>query len=154
MNVVPYLAVCQFNVRCPEPEQLLDIQHKLGAIVGAQNARDDVRFTLSGGFTRPPKTISPGTQLLMDWTRECGDSLNTAVRFRDTGGCCDGNNLAAAGLPNVDTLGVCGANIHTDQEYMLIDSLTERAKLSYKLLKKMASHGDQLIELSSAGKSS
>jgi acetylornithine deacetylase/succinyl-diaminopimelate desuccinylase-like protein len=51
-------------------------------------------------------------------------------------------------------LGVCGANIHTDQEYMLIDSLTERAKLSYKLLKKMASHGDQLIELSSAGKSS
>jgi len=149
VNVVPDLAVCQFNVRCPQPQQLLDIEHKLKAIVGAQNTRDDVRFTLSGGFTRPPKTISPGTQLLMDWTRECGDSLNTAIRFRDTGGCCDGNNLAAAGLPNVDTLGVCGANIHTDQEYMLIDSLTERAKLSYKLLKKIASHGDQLIELNS-----
>lgn len=154
VNVVPDLAVCQFNVRCPEPQQLLDIQHKLGAIVAAQNARDDVRFTLSGGFTRPPKTISPGTQLLMEWTRECGDSLNTAVRFRDTGGCCDGNNLAAAGLPNIDTLGVCGANIHTDQEYMLIDSLTQRAKLSYKLLKKMASHGDQLVELSNAEKAS
>jgi glutamate carboxypeptidase len=154
VNVVPDLAVCQFNVRCPRPEKLLDIQHKLSTIVDAQNAKNDVRFTLSGGFTRPPKTISPGTQLLMDWTRECGESLNTAVRFRDTGGCCDGNNLAAAGLPNVDTLGVCGANIHTDQEYMLIDSLTERAKLSYKLLGKIASHGDQLIELSSAGRAS
>jgi hypothetical protein len=37
---------------------------------------------------------------------------------------------------------------------MLIDSLTQRAKLSYKLLKKMASHGDQLIELSNVEKAS
>lgn len=154
VNVVPDLAVCQFNVRCPQAEQLLDIEQKLDAIVVTQNARDDVQFTLSGGFTRPPKTISQSTQLLMDWTRECGASLNTDIRFRDTGGCCDGNNLAAAGLPNVDTLGVCGANIHTDQEYMLIDSLTERAKLSFKLLGKLASDGDQLIELSHAGRGS
>jgi glutamate carboxypeptidase len=154
LNVVPDLAVCQFNVRCPRPEQLLGIGHKLGVIVEALNTRDDFRFCLSGGFTRPPKTISPGTQLLMDWTRECGGSLNTEIRFRDTGGCCDGNNLAAAGLPNVDTLGVCGANIHTDQEYMLINSLTERSKLSYKLLSKIASHGDQITGLRSLGKAS
>lgn len=149
VNVVPDLAVCQFNVRCPQPAQLEDFDRNLKAIVGEQNARDGIQLTLSGGFTRPPKTLSKSTQLLMDWTRQCGASLATSIQFRDTGGCCDGNNLAAAGLPNIDTLGVCGANIHTDQEYMLIDSLTERAKLSFKLLERMASEGDRLIELSS-----
>jgi glutamate carboxypeptidase len=61
------------------------------------------------------------------------------LQWHATGGCCDGNNLASAGLPNVDNLGVCGGNIHTDQEYMHLDSLTERAKLSALLLMKLAS---------------
>ena len=56
------------------------------------------------------------------------------VSWKPTGGCCDGNNLAAAGLPNIDTLGVRGGHIHTDKEYVLLDSFTERAKLSALLL--------------------
>jgi glutamate carboxypeptidase len=52
---------------------------------------------------------------------------------------CDGNRLAAAGLTNVDTMGVRGGDIHSPNEYLLIDSLTERAKLSALLLMKLAS---------------
>jgi glutamate carboxypeptidase len=69
------------------------------------------------------------------------------LRFADTGGCCDGNNLAAAGLPNIDTLGVQGGYIHTDQEFMLIDSLTQRAKLSLLLLDRLSRQGDELLAL-------
>jgi len=154
VNVVPDLAVCQFNVRCPHAEQLAIISQKLDAILEEHNAADGVQLSLSGGFTRPPKPLSRSMQLLMDWTQECGASLATTIEFRDTGGCCDGNNLAAAGLPNIDTLGVCGANIHTDQEYMLIDSLSERSKLSFKLLEKLAREGERLIELRSEEKAS
>lgn len=62
-----------------------------------------------------------------------------SLHAKPTGGCCDGNNLAAAGLPNVDTLGVRGANIHSSDEYMIIPSLTERAQLSALLLLRLAS---------------
>ncbi|MCH7630324.1 MAG: acetylornithine deacetylase, partial [Proteobacteria bacterium] len=37
-------------------------------------------------------------------------------------------------LPNIDTLGVRGGKIHTDEEFALLDSFTERAKLSTLLL--------------------
>jgi glutamate carboxypeptidase len=47
--------------------------------------------------------------------------------------------MAAAGLPNVDTLGVRGGNIHSAEEFVLLDSLTERAKLSALLLMKIGS---------------
>jgi hypothetical protein len=49
-------------------------------------------------------------------------------------GVCEGNNLAAAGCPNIDTLGPCGGGLHSDQEFALIPSFAERAKLSLLLL--------------------
>ena len=78
--------------------------------------------------------------------------MDIDVRFKDTGGCCDGNNLAAVGLPNVDTLGVLGGQIHTADEFMLIDSLTERAKLSLNILQKISEEGDRLQALSKRDK--
>ena len=40
---------------------------------------------------------------------------------------CDGNNIAAAGTPVIDTMGVRGGAIHSAEEYMIVDSLAERA---------------------------
>ena len=45
---------------------------------------------------------------------------------------------AAAGLPTVDTLGPRGGELHSPREYLLLDSLTERAKLAALLLMKLA----------------
>jgi glutamate carboxypeptidase len=119
----------------------------LDAIVLQANEEEGIQVELFGQFTRPPKLISDANQLLIDWTMECGQSLDLAMAFKDTGGCCDGNNLAAAGLPNIDTLGVRGGNIHTDKEFMVIESLVERAQLSYLLLNKLANQGQRLVEL-------
>jgi glutamate carboxypeptidase len=58
--------------------------------------------------------------------------------LRDSGGTCDGNRLAAAGLPNLDSLGPRGGNLHSPDEFLLLDSLTERAKLSAILLTRLA----------------
>ncbi len=70
--------------------------------------------------------------------------LGLDVKWKATGGCCDGNNLWSYGVPNIDTLGVRGGLIHTDQEWMAVDSLTERAKLSALHLMRLAS-GDVAI---------
>ena len=71
---------------------------------------------------------------MIAWTRAAGAALGLDLSFRPSGGVCEGNNLAAAGCPNIDTLGPCGGNIHSDQEFALIASFTERAKLSFLLL--------------------
>jgi glutamate carboxypeptidase len=43
---------------------------------------------------------------------------------------CDGNNLQAAGLPTIDTLGVRGGNLHREDEWVDLDGLVDRAQLA------------------------
>ena len=151
-NVVPAAAVLQFNVRCQSVDQQHELDAKMKAVIHETAQQSEVALEISGGFSRPPKSISPANQLLMDWVVESGKQLDIDVRFKDTGGCCDGNNLAAVGLPNVDTLGVLGGQIHTADEFMLIDSMAERAKLSLNILQKISEEGDRLQALSKRDK--
>ncbi len=146
-NVIPDTAVCQFNIRCALRQDQQQLKLRLEEMLEQWNTNGDVRFELHGDFTRPPKQVSRAHQLLMDWLVECGETQGIDIAFKDTGGCCDGNNLADAGLPNLDTLGVLGGHIHTADEFMLMDSLAQRAKLSLALLQRLLLDGDQLLAL-------
>ena len=69
--------------------------------------------------------------------------------FAPSGGVCEGNNLHAAGLPNIDTLGVVGGAIHSDQEFAWPGSFVERAQLSALILCKIASGEINALKLKS-----
>ena len=71
--------------------------------------------------------------------RDAGELLGQTIAWKPSGGVCEGNNLHAAGLPNVDTLGVVGGEIHSDQEFAWAASFVERAQLSALILCKIAS---------------
>jgi glutamate carboxypeptidase len=71
---------------------------------------------------------------LFEAVESCGKQLGMNLEIHPSGGTCDGNRLAAAGLPVVDSLGPCGGHLHSEQEYLLIDSLPQRAKLTALLL--------------------
>jgi glutamate carboxypeptidase len=134
VNVVPELALLRLNVRVVDPADAAWAAAELETVAGRLRARDGIRAELHGGFNRPPKPCDPATRRLMDWVGRIGADLGMAVGWRDTGGCCDGNNLAAAGLANIDTLGVRGGAIHSADEFVRLDSLVERAKLSAAML--------------------
>jgi glutamate carboxypeptidase len=51
---------------------------------------------------------------------------------------CDGNNIAACGVPVVDTMGVRGGKIHSEEEYLIVESLSERASLSAVTILRLA----------------
>jgi glutamate carboxypeptidase len=51
---------------------------------------------------------------------------------------CDGNNIAACGVPIVDTMGVRGGKIHSAEEFLIADSLKERAALSALTILRLA----------------
>lgn len=132
-NVVPDKAVLRFNVRAPDAESAAWAQTEIERIVAASK-RDGVSAQLHGGFTRPPKPLTLAQQTMVRWTREAGAALGLDLAFGPSGGVCEGNNLAAAGCPNIDTLGPCGGGLHSDQEFALLESFAERAKLSLLLL--------------------
>ncbi len=139
LNMVPDLAIGRINVRTESEADEKWVQHALQQLQNQLDLKDGIRSHLYGKFSRKPKRFTPSMSRLFDLVAECGTMLSQPISWKATGGACDGNNLAAAGLPNVDTLGVRGGKIHSAQEYLLLDSLTERAKLSALLLMRLAS---------------
>nr|MBA2772246.1 hypothetical protein [Sphingomonas sp.] len=83
-----------------------------------------------GGLGRPAKPMTRDMERLFELVRAAGSDLGQAIDWQASGGVCDGNNIAACGVPVVDTMGVRGGKIHSSEEYLIADSLAERAALS------------------------
>jgi len=138
-NIVPELAIGRFNIRMKETADIVWIEGQLNRLIDHLNTKDGIHAHLHGGFSRPPKPMSPANAQIFDWVKQAGSLLDQEIKWVPSGGVCEGNNLWASGCPNVDTLGVRGGDIHSDREYMIISSLVERARLSAVILMKLAS---------------
>ncbi len=140
LNQVPDRSVLKFNVRTTSDDDACWLHEQLDLLMTREQARHDgIRIELRGGFTRPPKPFEAQNQRLAGLIAQCGRDLDLALEFKATGGCCDGNNLHAAGLPNIDNLGVTGGEIHSEREWMRVSSMAERGRLSALLLLRLAS---------------
>lgn len=139
VNVVCPLAVGRFNVRMASVEDQQAVQDELGRIVKEMNGREGYSVRLHGGITSPPKGVDQRMRKLMGHVDACGKQLGLSIAWKSSGGVCDGNKLAAAGLVNVDSLGVEGGGLHSAEEYLAVSSLSRRAKLSALLLMQLAS---------------
>jgi glutamate carboxypeptidase len=141
LNVVPDLAVVRFNVRVPDTAAAEWIRCEIEKIAIAERLADPLglEVALHGGFTRPPKPMDAAQSALFDDVRAAAALIGQQIGWRESGGVCEGNNLYAAGLPNVDTLGVRGGDIHSEAEYALPESFLERSQLSAMILMKLAS---------------
>ncbi len=138
VNIVPDLAMLKFNVRITQAEHEKWFLDQIDQIANELNNRDSINIKIHGKFGRKPKLLDENTNNLFGLIKQTGEKLNTTIAWKDTGGCCDGNNLAAAGLANIDTMGVIGGSIHSSDEYIKVNSLTERAKLTALLLMRLA----------------
>jgi glutamate carboxypeptidase len=138
VNVVPDKAVAKFNVRISEPAEQALVEEHIRRAAERIGCLDGIAIDISGGFARPPKPLDTKTNQLLNHLAACGRELGLDLRWSPSGGACDGNNLAARGLVTVDSLGVTGGNIHSSEEYVLLPSLPERAKLTALLLMKLA----------------
>jgi glutamate carboxypeptidase len=138
-NVVPDRAVLRVNMRPLTAEDQLHGQSALDSAVAEVAREHDVEIRVHGGFGRPPKPIDPKAEKLFELVRSCGADLGQDIGWRVSGGVCDGNNIAACGVPVVDTMGVRGGAIHSPEEYLIVDSLVERARLSALTILRLAS---------------
>lgn len=140
-NVVPDLAILRVNFRPAAAGAIARARAAVDEAVAAIATAHDVAITVHGGFNRPPKPIDAGAERLFGLVADAGADLGLTIGWRATGGVCDGNNIAAAGVPVVDTMGVRGGAIHSPDEYMIVASLAERAALSALTISRIAAKG-------------
>jgi glutamate carboxypeptidase len=138
VNIVPDLAIVRFGARAPDAEAAEWATYQVRSLFNRATSRDGIHGHIHGGFYRPPKPRNAAQQALFDAVQATGKAIGLNLVFQDTGGVCEGNNIFAAGVPNVDTLGVMGGRIHSDEEYVLTDSFSERAILSALILNRLA----------------
>lgn len=140
-NIVPDLAVLRINLRPHDVNEIARARAHIDHITARIAAEYGVNIHVHGSFNRPPKPIDAGSARLFELVRECGAALGLAIGWRATGGVCDGNNIAACGVPVVDTMGARGGDIHSANEFLLTDSLVERAALSALTILRLAERG-------------
>ena len=137
-NVVPDLAVLRVNLRPSTLDDQARAQALIDSLVADITAEHDVRIHAHGHFARPPKPMTPETVALFKLVQSAGADLGQTIGWKSTGGVCDGNNIAACGVPVIDTMGVRGGSIHSMEEYLIVDSLAERAALSALTILRLA----------------
>jgi glutamate carboxypeptidase len=129
-NMVPDHAVLRFNIRPQTPADAEEASALIDRILAEVAALHDVSIRLHGTFRRPPKPITAQSEALFALVRNAAADLGQPLDWQDTGGVCDGNNIAACGVPVIDTMGALGGAIHSPDEFLLADSLVERARLT------------------------
>ena len=138
VNVVPALCVVRLGARAPDGASAEWAQGEVDRILAEVLKRDGITAHTHGGFYRPPKPRNAAQERLFGDVAETAKALGIEINFKDTGGVCEGNNVFAAGTPNIDTLGVRGGRIHSAEEFMMADSLSERAGLAVLILHRIA----------------
>jgi glutamate carboxypeptidase len=137
-NVVPDLAILRVNFRPFESEHQRMAKVIIADRVAAVSEQHEVQIETHGDFGRPPKPLTAESERLFNLVARAGAELGQIVRWQPSGGVCDGNNIAACRVPVVDTMGVRGGKIHSMEEFLIVESLQERAALSALTILRLA----------------
>lgn len=145
-NIVPDHASAWGNMRFASDVEEAHISSGLDALAyGADGDVPRVRVRRIAG--RPAKPLTPAVERLAHIVRGASEDLGRPLPFGRTGGVCDGNNLQAAGLPTLDTLGVRGGNLHREDEWVDLDGMVDRAQLVALSLLRTAASGASTMRL-------
>lgn len=136
-NVVPAFAEAWIDVRFDQQEHGEEVRGKLEQLAGEVFV-EGTRTRLWGTLHRPPKPAAVDTLRLLELHEELARDLGLDTPASvHAGGGTDGSLMQAVGLPTLDSLGVRGGNAHTEEEFVVIQSLSERATLAALLFRRL-----------------
>lgn len=111
-----------------------DLDAGVERMLALSGTANDVTFTVTRGVTRPVWEPDAATMALYGKAREVAKQLGIDLTHGSAGGGSDGNFTGAMGIATLDGLGVRGADAHTLNEHIEVDSLAERGRLMSGLL--------------------
>jgi glutamate carboxypeptidase len=140
VNTVAPWAEGEIDLRYINPEDKDDIMARIGAIM----ARSEVpgtstELTIRGEFL--PLTQSPAAKKLFEiYVSSAADTgFRTDGEF--TGGCADSGFTAAAGAPTICAVGPVGGKAHSPDEFLKLDTLTQRAQACARAILRLEQAG-------------
>jgi glutamate carboxypeptidase len=125
-NVVPAETRVVVDVRVVEPHEKARIEALMAAL---DSPVPGATVEVSGGIERPPMHASASEQLFPLAVTAASHAGLGQVSGIAVGGGSDGNFTAAIGVPTLDGLGAVGGGAHADHEFVLVDTMVERASL-------------------------
>lgn len=134
LNAVPDRAVGSFNLRVESAEDQAWIEERFAEAANVTGRQVELIWA----SRRPAKTRTPELEEVLADVTEAAAELGVTIEAEDTGGSCDGNDLAAAGLVNVDSLGIAGGGIHSDGEFADAASLPTRVPVVVEIILRAA----------------
>lgn len=126
-NVIPSLACLKLNARSFDARALDGLVPLMHSVAKIEKEKYGIDIDIVDKTYRPPKELPED---LFKTIKGIGEALDIPLDTRETGGVSDGNLIGSVHVPCVDTMGAVGGGIHTSGEWLEIDSLVERAKLS------------------------
>ena len=120
-NVVPALGRIRVDVRVESADEKDRVEAAMAAL---QPIDGESSIEVSGAINRPPMPESASVTL-MPLARQAAPGIDGYA----VGGGSDGNFTAAIGVPTLDGLGAVGGGAHADHEYVVVDTMPERATL-------------------------
>ncbi|MDS9472437.1 M20 family metallopeptidase [Sporosarcina pasteurii] len=136
VNTVAPSAVARVDVRIDKIEQADWIERQIESICATPDV-EGTTIELKGGIERQPMVKNEQTIALLEKIQEVGRDLGIEVKDMATGGGSDASFTSAKGVATIDGLGPIGGHAHSEDEYLEIASLTERALLLAHTIRKL-----------------
>jgi glutamate carboxypeptidase len=130
-NVVPDEAMAEVDLRVMQPgeaERILACLHALKPVL------EGTSIEVTGELNRPPMPFDERMKATFEQAKEIAGKRGISLQAGGSGGASDANFIAPLGIPVLDGLGAIGEGYHSEREYILTDSLSERARLLTALL--------------------
>jgi len=96
---------------------------------------DGTTIEVSGELNRPPMPFNEMMKATFEKARKIAAGIGMDLRASGTGGASDANFIAPLGIPVLDGLGAVGDGGHSEREFILKNSLPERAEFLTTVLR-------------------
>ncbi|GAD88322.1 peptidase M20 family protein [Vibrio halioticoli NBRC 102217] len=136
VNVVPDFAQAIVDLRFWNNEEAQAIHHKLEQMAQSPFEAGASVEVKRLGF-KPAMIPTEATEALIALVSAEADKLDLVYAWENAGGGSDGNFTANMGIPTLDGFGPSGAGLHSDKEYLLIDTIVPRLQLLVNVLNQL-----------------
>ena len=132
INVVPEEASAEVDLRVMKPGEAERITAALHAL---KPTLDGTTLEVTGELNRPPMPSDERMKATFEKARTLAAGIGLEIKASGTGGASDANFVAPLGIPVLDGLGAVGDGEHSEREFIIKDSLPERARLLAAILR-------------------
>ena len=131
-NVVPDEAVVEVDLRVLQPGEA----ERIGLAMSALHPVLDGTFVeVTGGLNRPPMPFDDTMKATFEKAKAIAARNGIELIAGGTGGASDANLVAPLQVPVLDGLGPVGGDYHSEREFIVAETLEQRARLLSAILR-------------------